>query len=170
MGSVELAIPIDVPWRVDFSGQSLKACLSPDGSATLEFVAYYGPTDLNEDPGELKGRPQYPVRIVVIELKYVLHFEWKHKFDEGSSRRDEVDLSRIPFRLKDFKSVSEYEKAWSALGKCPDPMVYRIQNSNLLNSLVAKGVIESGYFIHLLVVSRNATVDGVCNEWEWRKA
>jgi hypothetical protein len=87
----------------------------------------------------------------------------------SASDRDRIDgynWDVVPeFRDEDGSlktSQSQFDAQWVAAGLCPDPRMYEVDDSELLEALGLSG------FQHYLVLGNEYHLELVAKHWDWR--
>lgn len=163
--------PVDVPWQVSPTTPYLRLRVSEsdhDQPTEVSFVGYYGPVALpNWEPGQPKqpeARPSsYHLRVIFEQGRWA-------RFSPALLDADPIDESRYDvqaLRLYDDVSRPVHERvkagwdAWRRAGRCPDPHMYEVTESEWLRDLDG----QAHGLAHFIIVGHDSFVEVVAKGW-----
>ena len=163
--------PVDVPWQVSPTTPYLRLRVSEsddDQPTEVSFVGYYGPVALpNWEPGQPQqsaaGPSSYHLRVIFEQGRWA-------RFSPALLDADPIDESRYDvqaLRLDDDRSRPVHERvkagwdAWRRTGRCPDPNMYAVTESEWLRDL---GGPAHG-LVHFIIVGHDSFIEVVAKGW-----
>ena len=160
--------PANVPWQASASYELIGVSATEE-TASATLLAYFGPhvaaaeTAALEAAGEADDAKYNEAGYgkVVIEFGALGGLRLSPQLSEaGLLDPGRFDLSRLPGQRE-----ARQGGTWSAGGWCPDPRLYRVENSDWLPSLTG----ASSELRHWLLLGHSAMLEVAAERMTWRK-
>ncbi len=154
---LERLVPIAVPWQIALATPYLRLEINDYGSRTLSFIASF-----------LLDATAKEERLVTVTFKKLKRVRVNYITLEGGGMDENLyDWTDVPLRFTEEMNLSVREKQYNAMwlnsGVCPDPRMYQVIQSQLLEP----NEIEQHQVQHYLAVGEEFTLDIVAGDWKW---
>ena len=174
--STNKLLPVRVPWMVSPSTSFLEllARASSDAGAAVSLVGYFALRDeaTTQVPGQglvEESATSGPYQRVLIAFS---HAAWSRMSSrpQHDSHFAGFDRTAIPLQWTPELSVNKWghdvRREWRRTGLCPDPQMYEVEGSCLLESVCGRNAAE---YKHVHIVGHDVLVDVIATAWSWKE-